>query len=310
MDFKNLHNPYDFANPVRDPHVFAGRNREIEEIQYYLKQAYLSSRPINFALVGERASGKTSLLNMVQFEATTMGFYVVRVDLDESDVQSQLVFFAKLFDSLFTEVCDRGGFSGLRGKTYDQFRDMIDAFIVPDDKTFCPFIFPIQYAKALAAGNMTVPVSDPAIRRDLNTISSEVGCPIAILFDECDVFSKSHTLLQKLRNVFMNLDGYLLVFTGTETLFPIMDDVFSPIIRQFKKILVQPFQDRTDTKDCIQRPLELLDVQISDVLDIEIYRCKSNPRPVKWKTLRNPVDLPSSIPQNATGSSSTDGVDC
>jgi hypothetical protein len=76
MDYSKLPNPYDFANPVNDPKIFAGRKTELEEINYYLDHAKYASRAINLAIIGDRASGKTSLLNMVQFGAEQRGFCV------------------------------------------------------------------------------------------------------------------------------------------------------------------------------------------------------------------------------------------
>jgi hypothetical protein len=50
----------------------------------------------------------------------------------------------------------------------------------------------------------------------------------------------------------------MLVFAGTNELFPLLDEVFSPIIRQFKKIIIREFVDRKDTADCVRKPLETL----------------------------------------------------
>jgi hypothetical protein len=46
LGLSTLPNPYDFANPVRDPALFAGRQEELSEIDYYLDQAHLASQPI------------------------------------------------------------------------------------------------------------------------------------------------------------------------------------------------------------------------------------------------------------------------
>jgi len=272
MNFSELPNPYDFANPVADPDLFAGRTAEMEEIKYYLNHASKSPRAINLAIIGQRASGKTSVLNMIQLEASKRGFCVVRVDLDESDAESQLAFFCKLFDSIFTTVCFQGVYGGLCGKTYDVYRDMVDAYEVPKEKTFCPLIFPIQYAKAMSRGNFQVNLSDTAFKHDISCIQAELGHPIAILLDECDVLTRSRIHLEKLRNIFMNSQGFMLVFTGTPALFPLMDDVFSPIIRQFKKINVGPFSKKEETERCIRRPLERVGISnLSEVFDFETY---------------------------------------
>jgi hypothetical protein len=271
MDFANMHNPFDFANPVIDPKLFAGRNSELEEIEYYLNHALSAPRAINLALIGDRASGKTSLLNMIDAGARQRGFCTVRIDLDESDIETQLVFFLKLFDGTLTAACKEGAFGGIHGKTYDAYRSMIDAFDIPDDRTFCPFVFPIQYAKAMNKGNNSVPVSN-AYKDDISLIQIELNRPIAILVDECDVLTHSRVHLEKLRNIFMNISGFFLVFTGTGAFFPLINDVFSPIIRQFKKITVKPFNSEKETKDCIEKPLKGLGFTTQNMFDFETYR--------------------------------------
>ena len=273
MDLSELPNPYDFANPVSDPRLFAGRNDEMDEIRYYLDQGRRAPRPINLAIMGERASGKTSILNMIHFEAQNRGYCVVRVDLDEGDAQTQLGFFCKLFDAVVTEAAAAAGaYGGLDGDTYDTYRNMVDAYEIPEKRLFCPFLFPIQYAKAMNAGNVSAVVSDAALKRDLANIQRELNRPVAVLFDECDVLTKSRVHLQKLRNVFMNTPGFMLVVTGTPALFPLMDDVFSPIVRQFKKINVHPFGELRDTQDCVRKPLESVAIEDpSDLFDFDTF---------------------------------------
>jgi len=65
-------NPYDFGRPIRDPALFAGRQKELKEIDYYLELSK-SDRPTyhNLALIGSRSLGKTNLLNMIEHIAAT-----------------------------------------------------------------------------------------------------------------------------------------------------------------------------------------------------------------------------------------------
>jgi AAA+ ATPase superfamily predicted ATPase len=236
MDIAKLHNPYDFANPVSETASFVGRRDERDDIRYYLDQARTAPRPINIALLGARAAGKTSLLNITEILAKERDFCTVRIDLDEGDVATQIAFFFKLFDSVLTAACHAGAYGGRFAKTYDTYLDIVSSYRIPDDKTFCPFLFPIQYARAMAAGNLNIHVSDQNLRTDLTAVSEELKHHLLVLVDEGNVLAKSRVHLEKLRNIFMNLSGYMLVLTGTPDLFPVMDDVFSPIVRQFKKI--------------------------------------------------------------------------
>jgi len=82
-------NPYDFINPVKDPNRFAGRRRELEEIRYYLKLS-MSDKPSYFhmALVGPRAVGKTSLLNMIEYIAEEVGLLTVKITLNKEVVEN------------------------------------------------------------------------------------------------------------------------------------------------------------------------------------------------------------------------------
>jgi len=270
MNISEVYNPYDFANPVLNPNLFVGREAEISEIKYYLTQSSKAPRPINLAILGDRASGKTSLLNMIEIEAEKIGFCVVRIELDEADAETQLQFFHKLFDSILTSVCKQGAYSGLEGKTYEIYRDMVDGYEITEEKLFRPFVFPVQYAKAMSKGNDHVALSDVAFKEDLAKIHKEVKRPVAVLLDECNVLTKSRVHLEKLRNIFMNNPGFMMVMTGTPDLFPVMDEVFSPIIRQFKKISIGPFEKPNDTLDCIMKPLESIGIyKLSEIMPYE-----------------------------------------
>ena len=271
MTSSPTYNPYDFANPVTDRELFSGRESELKDIKYYLDQAASAPRPISLALIGNRASGKTSLLNIAAQEADQRNFCTVRIDLDESDVESPLSFFAKFFNAVLFKACSQGGFNGLNGKTYDTYIDMITTYEVPSDKAFCSFRFPIHYAKALAANQTSAAMLDEAVRYDMSVISQELGIPIVVLMDECDVLSLNRPILQKLRNIFMQTTGYMLILAATPELFPALDDVFSPIIRQLKKINVQDFEHNNDSIQCIEGPIRKLDLDPRQVFDLEFY---------------------------------------
>lgn len=222
-----MHNPYDFANPVTNMDVFSGRDAEKEEALYYLKEAFSAPRPINLAVLGDRASGKTSFLNFIQQSSDTLGFICVRIDLDEADSEGAFGFFFKIFDGIVTAVCASDAYGGLSGKTYDTYLDIVNTFVVPEDKIFCPFLFPIRYAKAMSVGHgSTAQVPDNSLKLDLQNIARTLSKPILVIFDECDVLYKSRVLLEKMRNIFMNIPGYMLGFVGQTHYFHLLTMFF------------------------------------------------------------------------------------
>lgn len=248
-------NPYDFGKPIRDPGLFAGRQKELKEVDYYLELSK-SDRPTyhNLALIGSRSVGKTSLLNMIEHIAKKKGMLAVKLSLDEEISTNEVQFFKEIFDNLVTKGAEKGMYGGVRGRTYKLFRKAIDLL---DSSVEIPFLFGTAYI-GLKKGEKTT-LSQQVLIRDLSKAYKEAGknniSTIVLLFDECDLLSQNKALLQKLRNVFSDLNGYILVFCGTEKMFPDMSEVFSPIPRLFKRLDVGNFRSIEETKDCILKPL-------------------------------------------------------
>ena len=143
------------------------------------------------------------------------------------------------------------------GPLYSQGDDYLKAIDLLDVSAQIPFLFGTAYI-GLKKGEKTT-LSQQVLIHDLTKAYQEAKkneiSTIVLLFDECDLLSKNKTLLQKIRNVFSDLDGYILVFCGTEKMFPDMSEVFSPIPRLFKRIDVKNFHSVKETKDCILKPL-------------------------------------------------------
>lgn len=266
------YNPYDFANPVTKKKLFSGREKELNDIRYYLDHAMYAPRPISLALIGSRASGKTSLLNIAEQEAQQRDFCTVRIDLDESHANNELAFFFEFFNAIFNGAVEQGSFGGPKGKTFFTYVDMVTTHKIPENKEFCPFLFPILYAKATMAQSESVGMLDYSIKLDLQVIRNEVDKPIIILMDECDILSKNAPILQKIRNIFMHMEGYMILLAATPQLFPLLDDVFSPIVRQLKRINVQEFKDEDDTERCMKNPLREVNINPDKLFSNETYK--------------------------------------
>lgn len=255
--FTAAHNPFDFASPVIEGSKFAGRQSERDDAKYYLNEAQYT-RPVHLALTGERAAGKTSMLNMIADQAALLNFLVVRVDLNSGDAEPTS-FFLSLYDSILLSVVRDGGFGGLAGPTWPKYRALIDADVPAPD---LPLNFPAHIAATL---NGTRRLSVAVLRQDLLDIQTETDKKVVVIIDECDTLASSRISLEILRNLFTDLPRFMFVIAGTPRLFPVIDDVFSPITRQFKKIAIEPFKEESDTRDCIEQQLREVGLEAKEV---------------------------------------------
>jgi hypothetical protein len=263
-------NPYDFSHPVKDPLLFAGRREQRTDAAYYLEQARSLTQPMSLAVIGPRASGKTSFLNLVEAMAIDKGFLVVRVDLDDADVTSPLTFCHRLIDELLAAALTSGSFGGENGELAQTVM-ALSAGELPVTPGGSPLRVHRAWAVALSATTTDLPVSSSMMLADLTRIRDEVGRPIVLMIDEADTIANRPALLQKLRNVFQRADGYLVVIAGTERLFPDLDRVYSPVARQFKTIIIGAFDDAEETADCVVNALRKAGLDPARVMSPETY---------------------------------------
>ncbi|GAA1795839.1 ATP-binding protein [Nostocoides veronense] len=246
-------NPYDFANPIKQLSELVGRDSQKRDIQYYIDLAKRGTN-INLALIGPRAAGKTSLLNYTEAIAHKSGFTPVRINLNTSDA-SPLDLFSKIFDNLFTAACMDDYLGGLDAAFYKNFRRLRDTRRDMDLDLHGHQV-PRHLSELPEGGRL----SESLIDRELRLIGENHVKPFALLIDEADVLSETRTGLEMLRNVFMNQGDYLIVLAGTPRLLPELTEVFSPIIRQFKKVNVDRFEHLEETRKCMCGPLEAIGI--------------------------------------------------
>lgn len=255
-------NPYEFANPVTEPERFAGRSGELEDIRYYLELAGRTARPVSLAVIGDRASGKTSLLNIIELEANQAGLLTARINLNSAD-SDPINFFWKVYDSVVEAACD-AGYLFKPGSDEDIiYQKILYGHDPSADQPNFPLRFPSHYVVSVSGGRQ---IAEGKLQKDLAYIHSQTGKAFVLLVDECNVLAQNRITLEMLRNIFMNVPGYLIVLTGTPELFPLLDDVFSPITRQFKKISITPFSDVNETSDCVVNPLKSISVDPEEVI--------------------------------------------
>lgn len=267
---KRFVNPYNFSRPVRKKELFAGRKEELGEISYYLDLASQKNPEfINIAIFGERAIGKSSLLNIIELNAAEKGFLVVRISLDNKMVENDVVFFKELLDCLLTRGAERNLYGGLGGKLYNSFRKMVDFL---DASIQIPLLFGTVYiGTKTKTGEAYAP--QHVLLHDFEEICQEAKKKgmkaILIMIDECDILANNETIIQKLKNLFERLEGYVLILSGTERMFPALDKTFSPAPRMFKKIHLDRFAYEQEVLDCIIRPLSINEKGKFDILSFQ-----------------------------------------
>ena len=255
-------NPYHFGRPVSDEVNFAGREEELEEIQYYLSQARFSNY-FHIAVTGNRGVGKSSLLNVVDTRLQDEDFLPVKLRLNTEVVQSQMLFFKEILEEIIAEGAEQGK---IKDRYYEKFRNLIDGL---NPEVEIPLGFGSVYIGAQQnEATESTDVPQRVLQDDLEEIyrkAEENGVTsIVVLLDEADALAANRTILQKLRNVFSEVEGYNLILVGTEEMFEQLNDVFSPISRSFKKITLTSFDTSEETKECIVNPLSEIEEEALD----------------------------------------------
>ncbi|WP_336358240.1 tetratricopeptide repeat protein [Haloarcula sp. CGMCC 1.6347] len=196
-------------------------------------------------------------MNLTKQFADNLDFLTVKMPLNEDIVSNDIGFFSEMIDSIMTNGANRGMYGGRTGEIYQKFRDVLDS-VDFEARYDIPLGFGSAYVGAQMQDTQET-VTQRVLKEDLKELhqeASEAGMStIVILLDECDLLAENTALLQKLRNIFTDIDGYILVLSGTEDMFPDLSDTFSPLPRSFVNIQVDDFEDIEKTEECIKKPL-------------------------------------------------------
>lgn len=249
-----LPNPYTLQ-PIRQQAKLSGRSDELNRIAYYLKLLG-SGNSNHLAIIGERGSGKTSLLNATEAIAIEHKLTAIRVNLDEGVSNSSGHFWHHVYASTLLKLGDAGCWGGVGGEIYSSLFQMIHAHkLVALDKAVLQF----PVAMATHEGSLSDLLCPEAlIARDFDTILAELRrndrVGMVLLIDEGDCLGANRPLMQMFRNIFQQATNCSLILAGTEAIFPALTDVFSPIPRQFHRIAVAPFVHWTQSLELISKP--------------------------------------------------------
>ena len=261
-----MQNPYDYIKPIKDEKKFADRKDELKEIKYILDLTK-GGTYFNIAILGKRRVGKTSLLNIIAKEADKRKLLTVMVKLDESNAN-----LLEVFKMVEERIISEGAKYGLFPKWKEHFSQLINGI----EKIEIPLLLPKIYLSGKSKGD--VDVSYTTLENDMEELWKKAKKKIdgiVVMVDESQLLSKDKALLQRIRNLFETIDGYVLIFSGTPAMLENLTEVFSPIDRFFVKVYLGPFKTREDAGEAILKPISCTNIKFDeDSMDkvIEISR--------------------------------------
>ncbi len=270
----DIPNPFDCTRPVQNLKEFAGRVNEIDNIKEIFDDVE-AGLGLNVAIHGERACGKSSLINIIQEIANDKGAITTKLDLNENLIESDLDTLITIFDGLIDDGITKGfwGEEGEESEYYQAWKANIDYYDIGDKSKHFLQIGPI-FANA-KANDLKYVLRPNIIENDFKKLlskSEKYNIPfIAIFIDEADLFSKNKGLLELIRNIIQNITKVIFVLSGTHQMFSLIDDVFSPIPRQFRKIKLGNFKNINETMECFFKPLESQGVKRHEIKEFISY---------------------------------------
>jgi hypothetical protein len=260
-------NPYDFRNACisanDDSRPLSARDDEITDIKYSLSDFADGGHASHMSLIGERAAGKTSLLNHIENSlCPELGLLPVKLTLTDDDGSSEMRFFGKLIEMAARAAFDLGAWAPPTPETphttqrnYDELFTVFTGPKDEDDNLFWPLIFPIHWQKAAEQDKWNTPVSEATVKRDIELLYKETGKKIVFLIDESQRIS-NQSIFQKLRNELLDNDSAVFILAGTVTLSENISTAFSLVTRQFQTVKVEPYLGYQGTRACLLDPLE------------------------------------------------------
>ena len=133
-----------------------------------------------------------------------------------------------------------------------------------------PTDFPLEFPESLALSvSSQGAISEPALRADMEYFVRTLGRPVAFLIDEAQLIAGDENILSILRALGGRVSGYVFVLAGTTDMITRITEVFSPLLRQFCEIRVEPFTESEDLRECMLLPLWKLGLGIECFDDLE-----------------------------------------
>lgn len=254
-----MSNPYIHQRPIRDPDNLIGREDGLERAKYILDQS-VSSNPSynNMGIVGEEGVGKTSLSNVVHYKASERDILPVRLEIDNQHVSD----YEKFFKLVLNRLTDSIG-----GEARESYLEQVKERTKESELN-------LKLLRVTFDGAKQEEVTASMLKDDLSKLYQEAEeKAILLTIDNAQLLANKPHIIQKLKNVFSGIEGYILNLVGTEETFKVISEGFSSTTRNFHKIELSSFEEVEKTKETVIRPLddeEIEDLKLGSIEEIHL----------------------------------------
>ena len=247
-----LINPFSPGKTV-EPEYFAGRKKEIDKFEMFLKSAS-QGNPMNLAILGERGIGKSSLLRMCEFLCKKQRSISVRIDLDVSvDTITSLI------HVILSGIKREGEVNSKLLKLSEGIKNFFQNYQVS-----------IDVLGTKIEARQRKEITSTEFREELSKIWNHIKGTvpaIVIMLDEAEQLENIKGSLQYLRNTFTRLAeekcGYMLVLSGKLLLFQKLKEIHSPLARFFNPVSLGALSEE-ESREALDKPLKHSEYDITD----------------------------------------------
>lgn len=244
-----LKSPYQIGPITKEKiQYFIDRKAILDKITDILELAESGSQYQNVAVYGKRQIGKTSLLNKISSIAQEKKFLIIDFPIHGLILTS--TFFSELHNSIIREGEKIGIF-----KKWAEKLSIIPKYL---DKIKLDIPLVNLEISLHATEKKDTPVATHSLIEAFKNLSEESKRPILILIDEAQWLSENKELLQKLRNIFQRVQGFVFIFFGTEDMLDSLAKVFDAMERFFIRIPLGAYASYEDAREAIEFPIKLL----------------------------------------------------
>ena len=240
-------NPFQYnaaLNREQSQTLLIGRDKQIKDISYLLDQLKIDQPGNNVVVVGERASGKTSLLNRISMDAKDRGHFSVKITLDSKSADSDVSFWKRVFEAILEEASDAGILPD-NPEFREAHRTAFAGENMPD--ALAGFL---EYESAAILGKGSL--SNERLQKDLGKFIEETGRCLVLLIDESQNLQGSSLILEQIRNFLGETNGCMLVLSGSEEFLETVKETHDGLARTMRQIRLDTFEKWEDVQECVE----------------------------------------------------------